>query len=123
MKRVTTMHHRVLLFAVLAAVIALSGCGSTPNHRYASAADMYASTMDVLTHMKGQGQLDEETIDKVDLYAPLGRDALEAWKNSLQAGDAPDQAINRFNGVIINLLKTLREAESEESTPTQEDAQ
>lgn len=78
---------------------------NTPVKRYDTATDIFASTMDVLTHMKRYGQLRQEDVDTVDKYAPIARDALEQWKEGLKAGDSSFEAISRFNGALSMLLE------------------
>jgi len=78
-----------VLALIGALLLALSGCSLAPRQRFVLAGETYAVTVTELAAYRAAGELDEQTVARIEAARLAARAALDAWAMALLAEDAP----------------------------------
>ena len=101
------MKHKTLLFVCLLAIVPV-GCNSLrtdPNAELKAAAEVFSSTVDVLTELKAQGHLSDDEIEDIGAMIHLGEEYLVEWRAAIEAGQRDADIVTAFNVILEKLAK------------------
>jgi hypothetical protein len=102
---------RGLVVASLLSLLAVAcGC-ATPEAQLRNAVDAYASTLSVLTDCRRAGLIDDEQAAVIETWRALARQALDAWRIALEAGEGTDTAAESFSRAMRELWRLQFEAQ------------
>jgi len=91
-------------------VVAALGCASQ-RAQLATAADTYATTLNVLADARRAGLIDDRQAAEIERWRVAARAALDAWRVAVETGAPADSAIQRFNEAMRALTDMMLQAE------------
>ena len=100
----------VALLIVLAGIVLSLGCASE-RAQLATATDAYATTLQVLADARQAGLVDDAAAAEIETWRATARDALDAWRVALEAGEQTDGPVQRFNQAMRSLTQALMAAQ------------
>ena len=92
------------------ALLAALGCASQ-RAQLATAADTYATTLQVLADARRAGLIDDQAAARIEEWRAVAREALDAWRLADETGAPAEDAIQRFNEAMRVLTRAVIEAE------------
>ena len=101
------MKRKTLLLACLLAIV-LAGCTSLredPNAELKAAAEVFSSTVNVLTELKAQGHLSDDEIEDIGAMIHMGEKYLVEWRAAIDAGQRDADIVTAFNVILEKLAK------------------
>jgi len=103
---------RTMPIPIVVSVVVLlaAGCASQ-RAQLATAVDTYAATLQVLADARRAGLLDDQAAAEIERWRVVAREALDSWREAIDAGDAADSAIQRFNEAMRELMRARLSAE------------
>ena len=78
---------------------------SDPKAELVASAEIFASTVNVLTELKAQGQLGDDEIEDVGAMIHLAQKYLEQWRTAIDAGEKDADAMTAFKMILEELGK------------------
>lgn len=113
---------RFLVVPLLAAALAvmLSGCAlvqsrgavlQSPEADLLVATDAYATTLEVLADCRRAGLIDAEQAAEIEQWRIVAAQALDAWREALETGEEPYDAVAAFNHAVRALWRAQLQAE------------
>lgn len=92
----------IVVALVIVSLLTSSGCANVRTERQAlrTAADAYATAVDLAAHYLEAGLLTPEQAARIEEMRRLARAALDAWRESLEGGAPTQSAVARWNDAI-----------------------